>query len=204
MRYFFITGLLIAFNVSFAQTEENVVKKNEESIKRLKERISEIESSEKLITTEESSSLRIEILNDSIEMLNSVLNSCRQHNGNATNAFSKSSASSQKIKKGETSILFQKDVYKLSQSTKKAIDSFYTSLPKDYSYLVIEGHSDQLGGASLKERISRYRAISVKEYLIEKHKVSENKILLNWYGSKAQLSQDNSGLEDRRCVVSYL
>jgi outer membrane protein OmpA-like peptidoglycan-associated protein len=74
-------------------------------------------------------------------------------------------------------------------------------------YIEIEGHTDNVGGAELNERIGMERAESVKRYLYETHQVPLHKINVISYGEDKPVAPNNTRAgraQNRRVVVKVL
>lgn len=62
--------------------------------------------------------------------------------------------------------------------------------------LVIDGHADNVGSEKNNVLVSKLRAEAVKNYLISKG-VDENRIQINYHGSKSPISDDDTSLNRR-------
>ena len=74
-------------------------------------------------------------------------------------------------------------------------------------YIEIEGHTDNVGGADLNERIGMERAEAVKRYLYETHQVPLHKINVISYGEDKPVAPNNTRAgraQNRRVVVRIL
>jgi peptidoglycan-associated lipoprotein len=74
-------------------------------------------------------------------------------------------------------------------------------------YIEIEGHTDNVGGANLNERIGMDRAEAVKRYLYETHQVPLHKINVISYGEDKPVAPNNTRAgraQNRRVVVKVL
>ena len=74
-------------------------------------------------------------------------------------------------------------------------------------YIEIEGHTDNVGGADLNERIGMERAEAVKRYLYESHQVPLHKINVISYGEDKPVAPNNTRAgraQNRRVVVKVL
>jgi peptidoglycan-associated lipoprotein len=74
-------------------------------------------------------------------------------------------------------------------------------------YIEIEGHTDNVGGANLNERIGMDRAEAVKRYLYETHQVPLHKINVISYGEDKPVAPNNTRTgraQNRRVVVKVL
>jgi peptidoglycan-associated lipoprotein len=74
-------------------------------------------------------------------------------------------------------------------------------------YIEIEGHTDNVGAATLNERLGLERAESVKRYLYEQHQVPLHKINVISYGEDKPVAPNNTRAgraQNRRVVVKVL
>src|SRR5688572_23336352 len=74
-------------------------------------------------------------------------------------------------------------------------------------YIEIEGHTDNVGGANLNERIGMDRAEAVKRYLYETHQVPLHKINVISYGEDKPVAPNNTRAgraQNRRVVIKVL
>ena len=74
-------------------------------------------------------------------------------------------------------------------------------------YIEIEGHTDNVGGVELNERIGMERAEAVKRYLYESHQVPLHKINVISYGEEKPVAPNNTRAgraQNRRVVVKVL
>ena len=78
--------------------------------------------------------------------------------------------------------------------------------PKDI-FIEIEGHTDNVGGRELNERLGLERAEAVKRYLYEQHQVPLHKINVISYGEDKPVAPNNNRAgraQNRRVVVKVL
>ncbi len=74
-------------------------------------------------------------------------------------------------------------------------------------FIEIEGHTDNVGSATLNERLGLERAEEVKRYLYEQHQVPLHKINVISYGEDKPVAPNNSRegrAQNRRVVVKIL
>ena len=70
------------------------------------------------------------------------------------------------------------------------------------SYVVLSGYTDNTGDENYNEDLSRRRTESVGNYLMERHSIAEERIILQWYGSDNPLASNDTpeGREANRRV----
>ncbi|NOY68166.1 MAG: OmpA family protein [Deltaproteobacteria bacterium] len=84
-----------------------------------------------------------------------------------------------KPKMVSVSLQFEKNSYDLTEGTKKNLDAVGQALNSNELKslkFVLEGHTDASGPAAYNLSLSKKRAQSVKQYLINVHKVDPNKL----------------------------
>lgn len=84
-----------------------------------------------------------------------------------------------KPKMVSVSLQFEKSSYELTEGTKKNLDAIGQALNSDELKnlkFVLEGHTDASGPETYNLSLSQKRAESVKQYLINVHKVDPNKL----------------------------
>ncbi|MBM3820259.1 MAG: OmpA family protein, partial [Acidimicrobiia bacterium] len=97
----------------------------------------------------------------------------------------------------------------LPDEAKAAIDGMINQLkasPQNV-YFEIEGHTDNVGGAELNERLGMERAEAVKRYLYETHQIPLHKMNVISYGEDKPVSPNNTRAgraQNRRVVVKVL
>jgi outer membrane protein OmpA-like peptidoglycan-associated protein len=97
----------------------------------------------------------------------------------------------------------------LPDEAKAAIDGMINQLKANPQnvYFEIEGHTDNVGGAELNERLGMERAEAVKRYLYETHQVPLHKMNVISYGEDKPASPNNTRAgraQNRRVVVRVL
>jgi peptidoglycan-associated lipoprotein len=97
----------------------------------------------------------------------------------------------------------------LPDEAKMALDNLVNQLKSNPQnvYFEIEGHTDNVGGAELNERIGMERAESVKRYLYETHQIPLHKINVISYGEDKPVAPNNTRAgraQNRRVVVKVL
>jgi outer membrane protein OmpA-like peptidoglycan-associated protein len=97
----------------------------------------------------------------------------------------------------------------LPDEAKTALDDMVNQLKANPQnvYIEIEGHTDNVGGAELNERIGMERAEAVKRYLYETHQVPLHKINVISYGESKPVAPNNTRAgraQNRRVVVKVL
>ena len=97
----------------------------------------------------------------------------------------------------------------LPDTAKMRIDEVINQLKADSKniYIEIEGHTDNVGGKDLNERIGMERAEAVKRYLYEQHQIPLHKINVISYGEEKPVAPNNTRqgrAQNRRVVVKVL
>jgi peptidoglycan-associated lipoprotein len=97
----------------------------------------------------------------------------------------------------------------LPDAVKARIDELVAKLKADPrgNYVEIEGHTDNIGGKVVNERIGEQRAEAVKRYLYEAHQVPLHKMNVISYGEDKPVSPNNTKegrAQNRRVVIRVL
>jgi outer membrane protein OmpA-like peptidoglycan-associated protein len=97
----------------------------------------------------------------------------------------------------------------LPDAAKARLDQMVTDLKADPKgvFIEIEGHTDNVGGPEVNERIGLERAEAVKRYLYEQHQVPLHKINVISYGEDKPVAPNNTRdgrAQNRRVVVKVL
>jgi peptidoglycan-associated lipoprotein len=97
----------------------------------------------------------------------------------------------------------------LPDTAKARLDQMVTDLKADPKgvFIEIEGHTDNVGGPDINERIGMERAEAVKRYLYEQHQVPLHKINVISYGEEKPVAPNNTRdgrAQNRRVVVKVL
>jgi peptidoglycan-associated lipoprotein len=97
----------------------------------------------------------------------------------------------------------------LPDTAKMRLDQMVSSLKADPKgvFIEIEGHTDNVGGPEVNERIGLERAEAVKRYLYEQHQVPLHKINVISYGEDKPVAPNNTRdgrAQNRRVVVKVL
>ena len=97
----------------------------------------------------------------------------------------------------------------LPDTAKARLDQMVTDLKADPKgvFIEIEGHTDNVGGPEINERIGLERAEAVKRYLYEQHQVPLHKINVISYGEDKPVAPNNTRngrAQNRRVVVKVL
>ena len=97
----------------------------------------------------------------------------------------------------------------LPDEAKMRLDQGVTSLKTDPKliYIEIEGHTDNVGGKELNEKLGMERAEAVKRYLYEQHQIPLHKINVISYGEDEPVASINTRqgrAQNRRVVVKVL
>jgi outer membrane protein OmpA-like peptidoglycan-associated protein len=97
----------------------------------------------------------------------------------------------------------------LPDEAKAAIDRMVQQLKQDPKnvYIEIEGHTDNVGEATVNERIGLERAEAVQRYLYEQYQVPLHKMNIISYGEDKPVSPNNTRdgrAQNRRVVIKVL
>jgi peptidoglycan-associated lipoprotein len=97
----------------------------------------------------------------------------------------------------------------LPDEAKARLDQLVTQLKADPKgiFIEIEGHTDNVGGKELNERLGMERAESVKRYLYEQHQIPLHKMNVISFGEEKPVSPNNTRdgrAQNRRVVVRVL
>ena len=97
----------------------------------------------------------------------------------------------------------------LPDEAKARIDEVINQLKADPKgvFIEIEGHTDNVGGRDLNERLGLERAEAVKRYLYEQHQVPLHKINVISYGEEKPVSPNKTRegrAQNRRVVIRVL
>ncbi len=95
-------------------------------------------------------------------------------------------------------ILFEFNSDQLDDKSLETLDKFATYLkrPPALEQVVVEGHTDSIGGNKYNLELSKKRAISVGKYLADQHRISVSKIRAIGYGETRPIS-DNGNFQGR-------
>ena len=99
--------------------------------------------------------------------------------------------------------------HELPDEAKARLDQMVNQLKTDPKnvFIEIEGHTDNVGGRELNERLGLERAEAVKRYLYEQHQVPLHKINVISYGEEKPVAPNNTRdgrAQNRRVVVKVL
>jgi outer membrane protein OmpA-like peptidoglycan-associated protein len=97
----------------------------------------------------------------------------------------------------------------LPDEAKQKIDEMVAQLKQDPKniYLEIEGHTDNVGGKELNERLGLARAESVKKYLYEQYQIPLHKMNVISYGEEKPIAPNKTKAgraQNRRVVIKVL
>ncbi|MGI9292124.1 MAG: OmpA family protein, partial [Gammaproteobacteria bacterium] len=73
------------------------------------------------------------------------------------------------------------------------------------SYAILSGYTDNVGPEEYNEGLSQRRAEAVARYMVDKHGVDKNRLVLQWYGSDNPVASNDSEsgrAENRRVEIS--
>lgn len=91
-------------------------------------------------------------------------------------------------------VLFDFDSYRIRSGSFEVLDSLARHLMKGRGFktLLIEGHTDSDGAAMYNEKLSVQRAMSVRKYLIQRHKLDETKITADGWGERKPVAPNDT------------
>jgi peptidoglycan-associated lipoprotein len=97
----------------------------------------------------------------------------------------------------------------LPDAAKARLDELVASFRADPkgAYVEIEGHTDNVGGSAINEKIGMERAEAVKRYLYEQHQVPLHKMNVISYGETKPIAPNNTRdgrAQNRRVVIKVL
>ena len=109
----------------------------------------------------------------------------------------------------EESGSFKFNAVELPDDAKAKIDQLVNQLKADPkgAFFEIEGHTDNVGPASINERIGLERAETVKRYLYEQHQIPLHRINVISYGEDKPAAKNNTRdgrAQNRRVVIRIL
>jgi peptidoglycan-associated lipoprotein len=98
---------------------------------------------------------------------------------------------------------------KLPDDTKAKLDELVAQLKQDQKniFIEIEGHTDNVGPATVNEKIGMERAEAVKRYLYEQYQVPLHKMNVISYGEEKPIAPNNTKAgraQNRRVVIKVL
>jgi outer membrane protein OmpA-like peptidoglycan-associated protein len=105
-------------------------------------------------------------------------------------------------------VLFNVDDWRLKAEAQPALAAVYTTFKeaKDTDIL-IEGHTCSLGAAQYNLELSRKRAHSVADYLINSLNIPASRILTRYYGEGSPIASNETKagrIQNRRVVIRFL
>ncbi|OLC51084.1 MAG: hypothetical protein AUH43_03350 [Acidobacteria bacterium 13_1_40CM_65_14] len=97
----------------------------------------------------------------------------------------------------------------LPDTAKQRLDAMVSQLKQDPKaiYLEIEGHTDNIGGKSINEKVGLERAESVKRYLYEQYQIPLHKMNVISYGEDKPIAPNKTKTgraQNRRVVIKVL
>jgi len=94
---------------------------------------------------------------------------------------------------GFNNVLFDFDKYNIKVEFKPALDKLGQLLiDQPRSYVVLSGFCDSIGNEAYNIKLSKRRAESVRNYLIERFKISNDRILPYWYGDANPVASNDT------------
>lgn len=111
--------------------------------------------------------------------------------------------------KGRTTlcVLFDTGKSVIKKESYKEIDDFAAVMKNNPGYkVVIEGHTDNVGGAALNKKLSHKRAEAVKKYLVTKGGIDAKRLTAKGYGKDKPVASNKTkeGREKNRRVEAAL
>ena len=97
----------------------------------------------------------------------------------------------------------------LPDEAKMRLDQVVSTLKTDPKniFIEVEGHTDNVGGKEINEKLGMERAEAVKRYLYEQHQIPLHKINVITYGEEKPVAPNNTRqgrAQNRRVVVKVL
>jgi peptidoglycan-associated lipoprotein len=104
---------------------------------------------------------------------------------------------------------FKSGIAELPDEAKARLDAVVGQLKTDTRavFIEIEGHTDNVGGPELNQRLGLERAEAVKRYLYEQHQVPLHKMNVISYGEDKPVAENNKRdgrAQNRRVVIKVL
>src|SRR5207249_10784307 len=98
---------------------------------------------------------------------------------------------------------------KLPEEDKQRIDAMVQQLKEDPKnvFIEIEGHTDNVGGKTLNEKIGLERAHAVQRYLYEQYQIPLHKMNVISYGQEKPVAPNKTKdgrAQNRRVVIKVL
>lgn len=188
MRAGFLTGLLLISSFCFSQSaaDSTAAAKNKLLIEQLRQRIAAIEDPHSIINDLKEKDRKSQ---DSIALLNKLLAE----------------------KRNAEIMLPACDCFRMFYGVKQIslnyaeftqLDSIASLLKKDpLLKLKIVGHADKTGDEQRNIELSKERAATLKNYLVEQKKLDENRINTEWHGSSIPSKDSRQEFLNRRVEV---
>ncbi len=112
-----------------------------------------------------------------------------------------------KIKASNSQVNYEKNAVDLTDDQKKYIDEKIQAAKKfDISQVTIEGFADANGADDVNESISKLRALNVQDYIVKKHRIRKEKIVIKPVSSSMASKRDqdieSGNPEDRKVVMN--
>ncbi|KAA3641226.1 MAG: OmpA family protein, partial [Bacteroidetes bacterium] len=120
------------------------------------------------------------------------------HDAEKSKAFTKlegeEAAEKEAIATKRVSISFRTGEYQLDENAKYIIDREFIDIAKAFgnARIRIEGNTDNVGSASSNKALSKRRAQSVANYLINEHGMDENRIIVIGNGPDKPVASNNT------------
>jgi outer membrane protein OmpA-like peptidoglycan-associated protein len=192
--------------------QDSLRSENQKKIEDLKKRISLLEGDDDSEAATNYSQEAYQSLQDSISYLKKELKLCSQlpsspelqkkTSTNKTVSAQNNSETKSASFSSEELVFFEHNIYQLNAQQKRQIDQWIERNHSKINFIMIVGHADNTGSLSANEKISRQRAEAIQAYLISKHQIDQDKLLLNWFAN--QRPQELNGANNRRCSIALM
>lgn len=148
---------------------------------------------------------RLDDANNKLGDANNKIDDLNKENGrlkdDLANCLKAKEEAEKQIVAPETVVFFSIDKSNLTAYSKASLENYIATVKDAETKLVVTGYADkETGSAAINERISKARAESVRDYLVEKG-IAEERIEVKWVGDTEQAFAKPHGAKINRCVV---
>jgi outer membrane protein OmpA-like peptidoglycan-associated protein len=101
-------------------------------------------------------------------------------------------------------ITFETNSFELSPAARRQLDIVASALHNDrlaQHRFTVEGHADPRGSAETNLRLSQERADSVKQYLVARHRIAEDRLVTEGHGERELLIPERPTAPENRRVT---
>jgi outer membrane protein OmpA-like peptidoglycan-associated protein len=101
-------------------------------------------------------------------------------------------------------ITFETNSFELSAAARRQLDIVASALRNDrlaQHRFTVEGHADPRGSAETNLKLSRERADSVKQYLVARHRIAEDRLVTEGRGDRDPLVPEQPAAPENRRVT---